>query len=64
MSDEQDHIDEVLNTGVASTSSDGQSTNFVSPAELRKRARELDEAEAEANSTKVKRPLFSRIRIW
>lgn len=64
MTEEQDHIDEVLNTGVQSTTSDGQSTNFVSPSELRKRARELDEAEAKTNGVAPKRPLFNRIRIW
>lgn len=64
MSEEQDHINEILNTGVQSTASDGQSTNFVSPEALRKRLRELDEADAATNGTAPKRPLFQRIRIW
>jgi hypothetical protein len=63
--EDQDHIEEVLNAGVASTTMDGQSTTFVSPAELRKRARDLDEAAAAAVvGTRVKRPMISRLRIW
>ena len=62
--EDQDHIDEVLNTGVQSTTSDGQTTNFVSPSDLRKRARELDEEQAEINGVAPKRPVFKRINIW
>jgi len=64
MTEEQDHINEVLNAGVQSSATDGQQATFVSPAELRKRARDLDEAAAAAvPGTRVNRPLMSRLRI-
>lgn len=64
MSEEQDHINIILNTGVSKTSADGQSTDFVGPEQLRKRARELDEEAAEIAGTPPKRPLFRKINIW
>lgn len=63
-SEDQDNLNEVLNSGVASTSVDGQSTSFVSPEQLRKRLRELDQDDVAANGGRVKRPMMARLRLW
>ena len=62
--EDQANIEEVLNAGVASTEVDGQKTSFVSPADARKRLRELDQDDVAANGGRVKRPTIAKLRLW
>lgn len=62
--EDQAHLDEILTSGVQSTEVDGQKTTFVSPAEARKRLRELDQEDVATNGGRERRPTLSRLRIW
>ncbi|MFH1302513.1 MAG: hypothetical protein ABIK07_15740 [Planctomycetota bacterium] len=56
----EENLKQILDAGVKSVTADGVTTQMVTPSELRKRLRELNQAD---KTTRTKRPVVSTINL-
>ncbi|MCR9230444.1 MAG: hypothetical protein NXI29_05485 [bacterium] len=56
----EENIKKILDAGVESVTADGVTTKMVAPSELRKRLRELNQAD---KTTRTRRPVVSTINL-
>lgn len=56
----EENIEKILDAGVSEVTADGVTTKLVTPSELRKRLRELNQAD---KTTRTKRPVVSTINL-